>query len=340
MISTIFLVFIAVLTIVFAGLFAGAETGVYRLSRLRLQLGIEKKQLSFILLGKTMRDSVGLLLSMLIGTNLAHYIVTSIITYLLWKNFLNKPGAAHTAELFATFITAPILFVFTELIPKNIFFYHADYGMPFLAPLLYVFHKVFTWCGAVPMLRYVSGIFALITGSYVPSKVRIMAGQRHHIKAIIADSREEAILSAVQTNIITRLVNISDIRIRSVMTPINLVQMIDVNSDKSALLNILKEHDFTRLLVTDNQPTNIVGFINIYEALSSPEQFTNLRNFIQLIQVLPPDTTVIDALNFMRRENQKMILVTKTSHTGRGKPIGIVTMKDLVEELVGELTEW
>jgi len=124
------------------------------------------------------------------------------------------------------------------------------------------------------------------------------------------------------------------------MTPINLVQMIDVNSDKSALLNILKEHDFTRLLVTDNQPTNIVGFINIYEALSSPEQFTNLRNFIQLIQVLPPDTTVIDALNFMRRENQKMILVTKTSHTGRGKPIGIVTMKDLVEELVGELTEW
>lgn len=339
MISTIILIYIAVLMVVLSGLFAGAETGVYRLSRLRLQLGIERKRLSFILLGKAMRDNTGLLLSMLIGNNLTHYIVTSIVTYILWKNLLNVK-AAHTAELFATLITAPILFVFTELIPKNIFFYRADYVMPFFAPLVFVFHKVFSWCGAVPLLRYVAGIFARLTGSYVPSKARTTTGQRHHIKAIIADSREEAILSAVQTNIISRLVNISDIHIRSVMTPINRVQMIDVNSDKSTLLNMLKEHDFTRLLVVDGQPTNIVGFINIFEALSLPEQFGDLHNFIKPIRGLRADTTVIDAINFMRRENQKMILVMSISHTGRERPIGIVTMKDLVEELVGELTEW
>lgn len=168
----------------------------------------------------------------------------------------------------------------------------------------------------------------------------ITTGQRHHIKAIIADSREEAILSAVQTDIIGRLVNISDILIGSVMTPINQVQMVDVNSDKTVLLNILKEHDFTRLLVVEGQSKNIIGFINIYEVLGSPEQFTNLHNFIKPIRELSADTTVIDAINFMRRENQKMILVMRVSHTSLEKPIGIVTMKDLVEELVGELAEW
>jgi putative hemolysin len=340
MISTIILIFIAVLVIVLSGLFAGAETGVYRLSRLRLRLGIEKNQLSFILLGKAMHDSTSLLLSMLVGNNLTHYIVTSIITYISWKYLLNSVETARIAELITTFITAPILFVFAELIPKNIFFYRADYVMPFLAPLIFIFHKVFSWCGAVPLLRYVSGIFAQLTGVYMQSKKRITAGQRHHIKAIIADSREEAILSAVQTNIISRLVNISEIQIRSVMTSINQVRMIDINSGKSVLLNALKEHDFTRLLVVEGRSKKIIGFINIYEVLSSPEQFTNLRDFIQPVRKLPADTTVIDAINYMRRENQKIILIMGISRTDRERPIGIVTMKDLVEELVGELTEW
>jgi putative hemolysin len=340
MIRTIFLIFIAVLTVALSGLFAGAETGVYRLSRLRLQLGIERKKLSFMLLGKTMRDSTGLLLSMLIDTNLTHYIVTSIITYLLWKNVLYKAETANTAEIFATFITVPVLFVFTELIPKNIFFYRADYVMPPLAPLLYIFHKIFSLCGAVPLLRYLSGVFARLTSSFAAAKAGVESGQRHHIKAIIADSREEAILSAVQTNIITRLVNISDIRIGSVMTPVSMVETIYINSNKSDLLNILKEHDFTRLLVVDSKPVNILGFINLYEALSSPDEFTDLRNFIQPICELPADTTVIDAINFMRRENHKMILVVRASRADKQKPAGIVTMKDLVEELIGELAEW
>jgi putative hemolysin len=144
----------------------------------------------------------------------------------------------------------------------------------------------------------------------------------------------------VQTNIITRLVNISDIRIGSVMTPVSMVETIYINSNKSDLLNILKEHDFTRLLVVDSKPVNILGFINLYEALSSPDEFTDLRNFIQPICELPADTTVIDAINFMRRENHKMILVVRASRADKQKPAGIVTMKDLVEELIGELAEW
>jgi len=73
MTNKIVLIVIAVLIVILAGLFSGAETGMYRLSRLRLRLGIEKRRLPFIILGKIMRDSGGLLLSMLVGTNLAHY---------------------------------------------------------------------------------------------------------------------------------------------------------------------------------------------------------------------------------------------------------------------------
>jgi CBS domain containing-hemolysin-like protein len=80
--------------------------------------------------------------------------------------------------------------------------------------------------------------------------------------------------------------------------------------------------------------------VDIYEALSSSEPFTDLRSFIKPIPRLAADTTVIDAMNTMQRENQKVALVTRSGHLGGERYIGIVTMKDVVEELLGELVEW
>ncbi len=336
MVNSAVLILAIVFFIILAGLFAGAETGLYRLSRLRLRLGVEKKRLSFVILGKCLRDSNGLLLSMLIATNLTYYLITSIVTNI----FLSKVETENSAELFATLLTAPTLFVFSELIPKNIFFYRADLLMPYLAPVLYAFHKLLSWGGVIPMLKFVSGIFARSAGLASSSKTVITSSQKHKVQAILHDTHEEGILSSVQTDIINRLVSISNIRIRSVMIPLNNVQMLDVNSNNSALLSKLKKCAFTRLPVVEGRAGNIIGFINIYETLSSSEQFSNLRNFIRPIRKLDANTTVTDTINIMQRENQKIVLVMRTGRTGRERPIGIVTMKDLVEELLGELAEW
>jgi CBS domain containing-hemolysin-like protein len=336
MTNSVLLIIAIVFFIILAGFFSGAETGLYRLSRLRLRLGVEKKRLSFIILGKCLRDSSGLLLSLLIVTNLAYYLTTSIVTNI----FLSKVETEHSAELFATLLTAPTLFVFSELIPKNIFFYRADSLMPYLSPLLYTFHKVLSFCGVVPLLKFVSGLFARSAGLASSPKTVITSAQRHKVQAILQDTQEEGILSSVQTDIINRLVSISNIRIRSVMIPINNVQMVDVNSDNSALLSKLKKCAFTRLPVVEGRPENIIGFINIYETLSSSEHFTNLQKFVRPIRKVDANTTVTDTINIMQRENQKIVLVMRTGRAGRERHIGIVTMKDLVEELLGELAEW
>ena len=341
MVNSIVLILAIVFSLILGALCGGAETGLYRLSRLRLRLGVEKKRFPFIILNKCLRDSSGLLLSVLIGNNLAHYLATSTVTYVFFTYvFLRQPGAERNAELVATLLTAPMLFIFSELIPKNILFYRADLLMPYLAPILYAFHKLLSWCGAVPLLKLISSLFTRLAGLTSSSKTVITSAQRHNVQAILQDTREEGVLSSVQTDIINRLISISNIRIRSVMIPINNVQMVDANSDNSALLNKLKKCAFTRLPVVEGRPENIIGFINIYEALSSAEQFTELRNFIKPVRKLDADTVVSDAINIMARENQKIVLVTRIGRAGRERPIGIVTMKDLVEELLGELAEW
>ena len=96
-----------VVLVTLGAFFAGSETGIYRLSRFRLRLGIEHKKPFYALLGKTMDDSTGLVFSMLIGNNLVHYLVTCVVTVML----LTKVTSAHAAQLYATCLIAPILFI-------------------------------------------------------------------------------------------------------------------------------------------------------------------------------------------------------------------------------------
>jgi len=330
------LIILLILTIMLASIFAGAETGIYQLSRLRLRLGIEEKRFSFVILANIMQDSAALLISMLIGTNLAYYFITSVVTYLLLSRF----ETAHTAEFFAAVITAPVLFVFSELIPKNIFFYRADNLMPRIAPILFVFHKFFTWCQIVPLLKSVSRLFSRLTGTNWSSKTTIDVLRSSHLKTIFQETHEEGFLSTVQTGIIDRLEKISNLSIKYAMTPLSKTQLIDVNSNNVTLLNKLKKCPYTRLLVYENIPLNIIGFINIYDCLNSKEQFSDLRGLINPIRRLRAETIVSNAINIMQSENQKIVLVIRTAHAGKEKTIGIITMKDLVEELLGELTEW
>ena len=330
------LILLAIVAFGFSALFSGLETGIYRLSRLRLRLATETGGLRHAMLSSVMRDGPGLLLALLVANNLANYVATSCITSL----FLGLVETEHAAELLTTLATAPLLFVFGESIPKNLFLYRADFLAVWLAPLLFVTHRVLTWCGAVPLLRLASQAFSQLARSPVSSRSMITSTQSHQVRAILRDTHDEGLLSPVQSDIIDRIINIPGLRLNAVLVPLTRAQSLDIRSDRTTLLNRLKRHAFTRLLVWDGAPANIVGFVNVYDILSREEDFESLEKFVTPIRRMEVGTPVIDAIDTMRREGLKIVLVTRSRRSGHDAPAGIVTMKDLVEELLGELAEW
>ena len=327
-------IFVVLVLLGFGGFFAGSETGVYRLSRLSLRLGIEQKRPFFGLLGRIMDDSGGLVLSMLIATNLIYYIVTSIVTGM----FLCATLHAHRAELYATVIMAPVLFVFSEVIPKNVFYYRSDVLMVRFAPMLWFFHKIFTWSGAVGGLKFLSDLAGRALKLPVETSTAITAGRREHIKEFIAETHEEGILSPVQNAIMNRLVNISYTPISSVMTMASKVEAVDVQTNRAALMSKLKKCAYTRLPVFEDDRNNVIGFVNVYDALGNGKEFGNVRDFVKPIVRFNPTISVIEAINRMMRHNHKIVLVGPAHYSKR--IVGIVTMKDLVEEFTGELAQW
>jgi len=333
--SSAVLILVSAFFVLLAGLFGGAETGMYQLSRVRLRLGMEKKRLRYVLLGHVMTDSSRLLLTTLIGTNLAHYLATSSLTYWL----LERLGQEN-AEFLAMFVATPVMFVFSDLIPKNIFLCRADSLMPWVAPVLYIFSKAFTWCGVAPLLGLISRRFSRLAGLEGSSKTAMTAAGRHRVRAILQDTHEEDMLSPVQREMVERIVSIPAVRIRSVMIPMARVHTVRIDCDRAGLLKKLQQAAFSRLPVYDRRGREVLGYVNIYEALSEAGDFSDLGRFVKPIRRLDAGTAVTEAINVMRNENLRIVLVSRGGRRGRGRPLGIVTMKDLAEELLGELAEW
>jgi len=330
------LITILLFVIVLSGIFSGSETGMYQLSSLRLRLGIERKMFLFIVLGKAIKDRSALLFSMLIGNNLTHYVITSIVTVMLLQTFESE----YEAQLVTTLLTAPVLFIFAELLPKSLFYHRADTLMPSLGPVIYFFHKAFCLTGVVGLLKWITKGLNRLCGINISSKRLIDTSQRPYIKGIFNQMEEEGFFSPVQKDIVYRLVKIPEINVNTIMTPLDSVETVDLQSDKKALLRKLKTCSYTRILVFHHETKDIVGWINIYQALASEEHFADVSPFLKQIKKIDSKTDIISAIRIMQQEKLRMLLVVKTSRSGQEIALGIVTMKDLAEEFLGELAEW
>jgi CBS domain containing-hemolysin-like protein len=329
-ITGLFLVFLA-----FSALFSGVETGLYRLSGLRLRLAVESRRQPSILLQKTISDKEAFLVSDLIGNNLANYLATYVATCFM----LARLESRYAAEMAAMLITAPALFVFAELTPKVIFFHRADTLLPAFSPFLYAFHKLMCYSGLVSFLKAVAGLVRRLAGFSAPLSGEAPLFAQSHVHEIYYYGKEEGLLGPIQAEMAERLAAVSSAYTARVMTPLEAVETVDVNSSRSVLTEKLRRCSFTRLPVWDGRPDNIIGFVNLYRALCTANDFSNFRNFVEPIKTVGALTSVTEAIRLMQNEGQKIMLVAKTTN-GVRMPAGIVTMKDLVEELLGELAEW
>jgi CBS domain containing-hemolysin-like protein len=334
--TVVFGILIVFILIGISGFFAGSETGIYRLSRFRLRVGVEQKLSFYSMLGEIIRDGQGLVLSVIIGNNLSNYLATSTVTYLI----LSTTTSAHRAELYATLIMTPALFVFVDIIPKGVYYYRADTLMPRLAPLLWGCYKTFTLSGLVRLLKAISGMLNRMLGLSADSSKAITATERHHIKDIIQETRDEGILSLMQQDIMHRLVDAGSVLVREVMIRLGQVRMVELSTNRTALLGDLRDCSYRRLPVYEGERTDIAGYVDIYETLGSGEDFERLESQVKPIGQIGSTETVVEAVSTMRRENSRIAVVVQKSgrvKSERPKVLGVVTLKDLVGELTGSI---
>jgi CBS domain containing-hemolysin-like protein len=142
-------------------------------------------------------------------------------------------------------------------------------------------------------------------------------------------------LSRVQRDLISRVMNASQVRVASVMIARARAATVPIDLPREEFLRIARMAHFSRLPVWRGDPRRMVGFVSVFNVLTD-EQKQPIATHIEQVAVLAPSDRVPAALLKMQQARAPLAIVEDRP----GQCVGILTIKDLVEEIVGELEAW
>jgi len=315
---------LSILTLALAGLFAGFETGLYSVNRVRLRLQLELKSFGARSLSHLERDLPGTISTNLIGTNLAQYVCVACVTQLLHSRGLRL----LSEELAATLIMSPIIFVFAEMTPKDMFRQRADRWSYYVAPMLRVSHWLL-----YPFAFIFRTVARLAWGrAGLPASEAPLAS-RLGLRALIGESGEEGVLTGYQTAIAANITHLQGKRLRNAMVPLHEAVAIASDASLDELEELAARHHFSRLPVFKAQRDHVVGIVNVLDHLFSERRGATVAELLRPAPRLKEGDGIYASLVRLRRARMPMGIVQGPNENA----VGIVTIKDLVEEIVGEL---
>ena len=315
---------------VLSAFYSGAETGVYCLNPVRLRVSAEGGDTRAQRLERLMRRPEDLVITALLGTNLADYVVTACMTALL----LRAAAAPQWVELYAAALATPLIFVFGALVPKDCFRRQSDRLMPQMSWAVSVSWRVVQATGFTWLLRRLS--HALVRWIDPRGAVeRADALPRARTLHLLREGAARGGLTHLQRDLIERVLNLSEIRVRDVMIPRARAAVASVELPRDEFLRIARMAHFSRLPVYRNDPRRIVGIVNVYDVLTDRESRAVAQHIRPPLTLLEQES-VSAALVRLQRGREAMAIVQDRA----GNCSGILTLKDLVEEIVGDLEVW
>ncbi len=311
-----------------SALFSGMETGAYRLNRVRLYVYSSQGRSSAKSLERIVAKPASLIGTLLIGNNLCNYAGTAGLGVIL--ALMELP--VWQAVLINTVLVTLVLFIFGETLPKDLFAAHCDQLMYPLAKLLVFLRTFFTWTGLLPIVVAISALAIRIVGKAEGGALT----PRKRVEQMVREGAGVGLISSEQTELAQRALALSKRRVLAECTPWSRIVTIRDDVDRQALCAMVEKTPRSRMPVVDRR-AKILGVVDMIDALLIDEADpTPVRSAMQPAVYLAANTSVRAALAQMQREHIGLAIVRRPD----GKAAGVVTMKDLVEPLTGEIMNW
>lgn len=306
--------------------FSGTETGLYCVNRLRVHLGAGGGDPRAQRLQRIIENDQRFLSVTLVGTNVMNYLVTAAASFLLAQRMGYSPS---DAEAYTVLLVTPILFVFGEVVPKNVFRMNADRLMRSGSGVLTVAGSLLGCVGVLWLLRRITtALGRIIVGDQFEQAA--LAPKRHVARllrsALTGDSAGDD-----QSELVERVVSVSDTHVHTAMIPRDQVVAVSARADVKTLRAVARRTPHAYLPVFDQSPRHIIGVIRVDELLLD-DDWSVVADRLRPVTRFAPRISVTEAITTMQEAGHP--LATVTDHGGR--MVGLVTMKGLLEEIVGD----
>ncbi len=317
MLFDLILLFLGILA---SAIFSGLETGIYSVSRVKVYFQ-EKKDNKVQKLAKILSKPQEMVTTTLVGNNISHYLCSFATTHMILSFAFPQP------ELMATILLTPILFIFADMVPKELFRRKADEWMSYFVPFLRCTFILFF--PLVYFLLFIGKVLSFLLGQK-PGQVQIT---RQKIRWYLL---EKGGLSSHLIMWVENLFRLEEKKIFQVMKPARQVICFESDMKREEVLALIRRHGYSRypLVRRKGRRVQVIGVVHVFSILfASEEQPFSLENLAKTPIFLEPELSVSEGLRRIQVGAAPMGIVK----TQDGRFLGIVTIKDFMEEFVGVL---
>lgn len=308
-----------------SGFFSSAETSLVSVSRMKIRSLAENGNKRAKLLLKIFEHESKMLSAILIGNNLVNTFMASIASMIAY----NFGGYAVSI---ATFLITFLILVFGEITPKTLATKYAEKLALVYAPVISFLMKVLT--PVIWFINLFSDVILRLFGVKANEKNASITESELH--TIIDVSHEEGVIEAEEREMIKNVFEFTDAKAREIMVPRVHVSAVDIDTTYEDLLKLYKQEHYTRIPVYEDSIDNIIGLINMKDLiLYDPSTPFDIKEYLRKPYFTIENKSIADLMQEMQKDQYNMAIVLDEY----GELAGILTVEDIVEEIVGEVQD-
>lgn len=318
-------IIIFLVLVFFTAFFSAAETAYFSLRHSEIHIMRQKKKKNADLVHSLKNEPERLLFTILIGSNLVGFSAASLAT-VLGIEYFGSVGAG-----IATGVVTFIVLIFGEIIPKSIAVaYSSKMSLLFAKPTYFFFIIFFPLSWGLLKLHKASSSFLKINKQAIVSEEEIRAMSRL--------GAEHGVIDLSEQKMIENVFRFDDVKVKDIMTPDYKMEILHGEVPIEQIAHFASGTGFSRFPVDDDG--KIIGYIHvntIMRVLNSDDRDDVVANHISPIKVVSENMPVDDVFRSMQKDRVHLYLVH--AEGDKDDIVGLVTMENVLEEIVGEIKD-
>ena len=304
--------------------FSSAETALTTVNRIRMRSLADEGNKRAKMVLKITDNSGRMLSAILIGNNIVNLSASSLTTTIAIT------FGAPMAVAIATGIITVLILIFGEITPKTVATINSDkLSLVYAYPIHFIMTIVTPISIVINMLARVIFFILRVDPNAKPDAIT-----EEELRTIVDVSHESGVLEEEEREMIKNVFDVGDAKAKDVMVPRVNVIFADVDSTYKELIELFREHKFTRLPVYEETTDNVIGTINMKDLLlyDNTEEF-QIREFLRDAYFTYEHKNISELLVEMREASYNIAIVLDEY----GETAGLITLEDILEEIVGEI---
>lgn len=311
---------VLILLLILSAFFSASEVAFVSLTDARVETMVRRKLKRAGLVKKLKNQPRKLLITILIGNNIVNIASASLAT-IVATNFFKSAVLGIT-----TGIMTILILIFGEIIPKSYAAGHAKKFAIFSAPFLYLI-QIVSW----PIIIIFEWLTNILTGKHKPEKI-----SEDELKAMAQAGQKQGTIEKGEALMLNRLFQMNDVTARNVMTEKKEINFIKDNISIDEAADIILQNPHTRFPIIHDSLDNVVGLVHSRDVLAAFNEDHEDRSIKKIIRPILKIKTTLKIDDLLRRFQLRKIHMAVVQDVNK-KTKGIVTLEDVLEELVGEI---